>query len=246
MSVETLIIVALVAAHLAGDFLLQPDGWARHKARFWVLVAHAALHAALSYVLLGAWGEWRIPVAIFVAHGLIDFIKVKGGRHGIATFLLDQGAHVVSIVVIATLVPVHRMELSWQQAWGTTYLQVLVIGAGLIAAVHFSGVVVAKVVQPFLKQLDSERGDASAASRGFESGGRTIGYLERALIFVLIIVGEPAAIGFLFAAKSILRFGEIKEREHRMEAEYIIIGTMLSFLLGIVAGLVCRHVLRSI
>jgi hypothetical protein len=33
----------------------------------------------------------------------------------------------------------------------------------------------------------------------------------------------------LITAKSILRFGEIKDRRNRLEAEYIIIGTSMSF-----------------
>jgi hypothetical protein len=36
-------------------------------------------------------------------------------------------------------------------------------------------------------------------------------------------------VGFLVAAKSILRIGEVKAPEQRKEAEYIIIGTLMSF-----------------
>jgi hypothetical protein len=56
-----------------------------------------------------------------------------------------------------------------------------------------------------------------------------IGWLERFLAMLLILIGQPTGIGFLIAAKSILRFGEIKESRHRKVAEYIIIGTFLSF-----------------
>ncbi|MFO7738926.1 MAG: hypothetical protein R6V46_10655, partial [Desulfatiglandaceae bacterium] len=45
------------------------------------------------------------------------------------------------------------------------------------------------------------------------------------------------AIGFLIAAKSIFRFGEVSKPERRKEAEYILIGTMLSFLIAIVTGI---------
>ena len=41
--------------------------------------------------------------------------------------------------------------------------------------------------------------------------------------------GEPTGIGFLIAAKSILRFAEIKDAIQRKVAEYTIIGTFLSF-----------------
>lgn len=72
---------------------------------------------------------------------------------------------------------------------------------------------------------------------GFKEGGKVIGYLERLLIFVFIAAGQYAGIGFLVVAKSIFRFGEFKDSENRMEAEYIIIGTFLSFLYAIVVSL---------
>jgi hypothetical protein len=79
--------------------------------------------------------------------------------------------------------------------------------------------------------------------RGFDQGGKLIGQLERALIFLLILAGQPASIGLLIAAKSVLRFGELKETEHRMEAEYIIIGTLMSFLFGAAAAFGTRALL---
>ena len=48
-------------------------------------------------------------------------------------------------------------------------------------------------------------------------------------IFIFVITGHPAGIGFLVAAKSILRFEEAKEQKL---AEYVLIGTLLSFSLG--------------
>jgi hypothetical protein len=64
---------------------------------------------------------------------------------------------------------------------------------------------------------------------GLGRGGRYIGWLERSLVMTLLLIGQPSGIGFLFAAKSILRFGEIRDSHQRKVAEYIIIGTFLSF-----------------
>lgn len=41
--------------------------------------------------------------------------------------------------------------------------------------------------------------------------GRWIGILERLLVFVFVLLGQYAAIGFLLAAKSIFRFGDLRE-----------------------------------
>jgi hypothetical protein len=64
-----------------------------------------------------------------------------------------------------------------------------------------------------------------------------IGQWERALIFIFVFIGQPGAVGFLVAAKSIFRFGELSDRRNRMEAEYITIGTLMSFGMAIAFSL---------
>jgi len=46
---------------------------------------------------------------------------------------------------------------------------------------------------------------------------------------LLVLINQPAGVGFLITAKSILRFGDVKESAQRKLTEYIIIGTFLSF-----------------
>jgi hypothetical protein len=237
------VIVILIAAQFVSDFLIQPENRAKQKSHISVLLSHCLRVGMLSYVLLGVWNEWRVPLALMLVHGGIDFLVSKVDQDGIAPFALDQAAHIFSTLVISMQVEYHQLDIFWVKQWGPTYLQVVILVAGMIVAVHVSGIIVAKVVQPFLGQLKAARENEDATSRGFENGGRTIGYLERALIYIFIFSGEPAVIGFLFAAKSVFRFGEIKEHGNRMEAEYIIIGTMLSFLLGTVASIGSQYVL---
>ena len=52
-----------------------------------------------------------------------------------------------------------------------------------------------------------------------------IGVLERALIFGLTLVGALAAVGFVVAGKSLLRFQSFQERA---ASEYVLIGTLAS------------------
>jgi hypothetical protein len=67
-----------------------------------------------------------------------------------------------------------------------------------------------------------------------QAGSFAIGLLERALIFLFVLTGQTAAIGFLIAAKSILRFGEVQD--DRRAAEYVIIGTLASFAWALAAA----------
>ena len=61
-----------------------------------------------------------------------------------------------------------------------------------------------------------------------------IGLLERGLIFALVLLGQPEGVGLLIAAKSILRFGAVKD--DRALSEYVIIGTLASFGWALVAA----------
>lgn len=69
--------------------------------------------------------------------------------------------------------------------------------------------------------------------RGFPDGGKVIGCLERLLIYLFVLSDALGAVGFLIAAKSIFRFGELADQQNRLEAEYITIGTLTSFVVGL-------------
>lgn len=80
--------------------------------------------------------------------------------------------------------------------------------------------------------------------------GLMIGYIERLLILMFIAFGEYTAIGLVIASKSILRFNDLKDDKpnYNLEkidktSEYILLGTMLSLLIGVVLGLILRNLL---
>ncbi|MGL4513658.1 MAG: hypothetical protein ACRCT8_11265 [Lacipirellulaceae bacterium] len=92
----------------------------------------------------------------------------------------------------------------------------------------------------------TENGPASSlAERGFPGGGAMIGRLERLLIYLFVMAGEPGAIGFLIAAKSVFRFGELSDKANRLEAEYITIGTLMSFAVGLTLSLGVQWGMRT-
>ena len=80
--------------------------------------------------------------------------------------------------------------------------------------------------------------------------GLMIGYIERLLILMFIAFGEYTAIGLVIASKSILRFNDLKDDKpnNNLEkidktSEYILLGTMLSLLIGVILGLILRNLL---
>lgn len=65
--------------------------------------------------------------------------------------------------------------------------------------------------------------------------GKLIGYLERCLILIFVVLSQYEAIGFLIAAKSILRFGEASSGTEK--SEYVLAGTLLSLAFALLLGI---------
>jgi hypothetical protein len=247
------IFIPLLAAHVLGDFLLQNDDWVRRKQYFPVLLKHVLVLGALSYLLVGILRAWEMTLVVILSHGLIDAIKTRSKRDNLLVFSLDQFVHILILILVAALVvqwELYPGEGLWLRWFGGGYLDVLVLFTGAVLSTYVGGFVVGYGVKPFLDAIQArdahaeEKGDVGGVgARGFEEGGRVIGYLERALIFILVLVNQAGAIGFLIAAKSVLRFGELRERENRMEAEYIIIGTLFSFTYGLAIAFLTRRLL---
>lgn len=245
MNVDWKLALALVTAHLLADFVFQSDKDVENKKKPGVLGKHALIVAGLSYLLAGDWRVWPVPTVIGLTHILIDRVKAGLKQNGLAVFLLDQAAHLLVIAAVVWLSPtVFPVASEWVNLWGDGFTKALVVAAGLILTTHVGGVIVGIAVRPYLGDLTKPQGQekksiiavSNEAERGLVKGGRVIGQLERGLIFFLVMIGKPEAVAFLIAAKSIFRFGELTNRGHRAEAEYITIGTLMSFTWGLVAA----------
>ena len=70
-----------------------------------------------------------------------------------------------------------------------------------------------------------------------KNAGKYIGILERLFVFIFVISGNWVGIGFLLAAKSVFRFGDLKESNDRKLTEYILIGTLLSIGIAMAIGM---------
>ena len=211
---------ALLLAHVVADFLLQTNWMVETKRRPGTLLLHALLVAATAYAALGRIDIWE-PLALVAAHILIDIVKTFALPARLWSFMTDQAAHLATLIALAVLAPGLFDGGLWADLEWMPSAMVLV--AGLILAAPAGGYAIALLVKP----LESD------APKGLPDGGRLIGLLERGMIFVLILVGQPAGIGFLIAAKSVLRFESAKSLN---ASEYVIIGTLASFGWAMIAG----------
>jgi len=238
------IIIYLFAAHIIGDFVFQSKADVQNKSKPAVLAKHSLIITLLSFVIVGVWNLWYLSLFIGTSHIIIDYIKAKYGQDKIFPFLLDQFAHLIFILIAAFYVStIDNIQFFWSELAGGIYLSAIVVISGLVLLIRTGGIFIGIIVTPFLQQINSEE---VRPARGLSSGGEWIGSLERILIFIMLLMEIPAAVGFLIAAKSILRFGEIKESQNRMEAEYIIIGTFLSFIWGLIISYGVLQLLQNI
>ncbi len=219
--------VVLVCAHILGDFLFQTDWLARNKHRGGVLFLHVVIHGVLAYLAVAQWSLWCLPFIIITGHGLFDFVK-KFVPDTATTFVMDQALHIAFLGGVAFF-----LHLAGTAPGIDILFKQFVWIAGFVAVVLGSGFPVTKVAERLIEENDLK-------IDGLKGGGKLIGRLERTLIFLLMIIGQPAGIGFLVAAKSILRFEEAKRQQ---VAEYVLIGTLLSFSLAIALSFItCRAV----
>lgn len=218
--------VVLLTGHLVADFLFQPQWMVDRKATWWVTGVHGVIVTVLSAALLGLVWSWALLI-LFITHVAIDLTKTMVNRDDFWVFCSDQFLHLMVIGIIVSIYP----DLASKGLWHRTLtpenwqfgLKCLTVLSGIIVCVPVGGVIISKITNKLLS--DEERRNFV----GLQNGGKYIGWLERALVLILMYLNIPAGIGFLFAAKSVLRFGEIKDPEHRVVTEYIIIGSFTSF-----------------
>ncbi|PKF49315.1 DUF3307 domain-containing protein [Enterovibrio nigricans] len=82
------------------------------------------------------------------------------------------------------------------------------------------------------------RSESTPQQKPLKDAGAFIGYFERALIVIFVIWGQLPGVALVLAAKSVFRFGDLKDHGSRMYTEYVLLGTFASVLFGIGSGLI--------
>lgn len=237
------LLLRLIAAHVVADFLFQrgtPTGQQSGKKwRSRRLYVHGAFAGALAYTLAGCWNAMWLPFVIFISHVLRDALKPQG-EDTARFFVLDHLGHGIIILGCWTLlIPGTLTDIVLFLFTRTSNVGFWTVMLAYILVIWPAGVLIGKITKPWRCEVIKE-----IPSQGLEKAGLWIGRLERVLILTFILLNHFEAIGFLIAAKSILRFGETRAPDSRKEAEYILIGTMISFVIAIILGILGRWMLQ--
>jgi hypothetical protein len=63
------------------------------------------------------------------------------------------------------------------------------------------------------------------------------------LILTFVLIGSFEGVGFLLAAKSVFRFGELSKAKEIRTTEYVLIGTLASFAIAVLIGIAASHII---
>ena len=232
-----MIFIPLILAHLLGDFILQPNSWVADKEKkkggSVYLYIHVLLHTVLAFVFLWNLKLWWIALIIGITHFLIDLAKLQfqNGKTKRTWFFIDQIAHLVVIGAVAVLYfPYFRLE----DFFNLRNLE-------LVTAIVFLTVpssIIIKTVISIWTPVNAEHNKLQTDS--LVNAGKYIGLLERLLVFVFILVNHWEGVGFMIAAKSVFRFSDLAEAKQRKLTEYVLIGTLLSFGIAVLVGILVK------
>ncbi len=226
-----IVLVKLLLAHLIADFLLQSKSWVeakeKHKIKAWQLYAHALLHGSLSWLLIWRLDFLSFALLISFIHLLIDILKIYLQRENtkVPVFFIDQALHILSLVWIWSVYKSVDLEL-------TSLISQLdfVMLTFVVWLTRPTSIVIKMLIPKWTFQNNQQN--------NLQNAGELIGILERLLIFVFIVTNHWEGVGFLLAAKSVFRFGDLRDANDRNLTEYILIGTLLSFTTAILSGII--------
>ncbi|MGZ9735757.1 DUF3307 domain-containing protein [Flavobacterium sp. GNP002] len=234
-----IIFVKLLLAHLLGDFLLQPTSWVldkenrKHKSIY--LYIHTLLHFILAWILVGGTDFIWFAVVLAVTHGGIDFLKLHFQKNKTKRnwFVIDQLLHLIVIMGITLFYNNESINFTAfdNQFW--------IFATGILLLTKPTSILIKNIISIWTPENKTSDDSLSNA-------GNYIGILERLFVFYFVVSANFEAIGFLLAAKSIFRFGDLKEAKDRKLTEYVLIGTLLSFGIALLTGILVKYgVLQS-
>ncbi len=260
LDAPTMLLALLFCGHIMADFLVQTEWVAREKVkRRSVMLLHGLLTTLTHLVLLLPFWSARI-VLLGLLLGLLHLAQdsfrawlEKHWSRPLLLLFLDQSFHAMIILVVWILArggfEGGVTPIIVPGDWLAPLVAALIIAAGLVLDTNGGTVVVRKLLERYPEVIPQDNSSDPLTTSGSTppvrgipavpnlrryAMGRTIGVLERTLLFIMVLFGQWGALGLVLAAKSIARAGEFRNRNF---AEYYLIGTLASTLVAIVTGL---------
>lgn len=234
------LLLLLILAHLLSDFVFQTDSMVKGKRhnKWKPLVQHLLIVFVITWVLSGRQELWWVALVITLLHGIIDLAKNSLRQNNLYIFVGDQVLHILSIIGVWAFITNSTLtDLPFFLDVDRWPIKYIIIAIGYILVALPTAVLIDYVIQDWHEEVNNNKKES------LKHAGKWIGIIERLLIYTFIIIGEWEPIGFLLAAKSVFRFGDLQKAEDQKKTEYILIGTLLSFAIAIAVGLVVGKII---
>ncbi len=242
-------------AHLLVDYFFQNDKLSQKKNQQGFYTSYLFYHSLI--VLISSW-LLSFEIVFFLGsavigftHYLIDGIKsivqnkiVKNKEKSSKkspfkdltysffdkyTFYLDQFLHLTIIFVVVKFYFLYVFNGNYGnlniELFISNYNIILYL-SGILLCLKPSNILIGEILKTF--KIEFSNAD------DLENAGKLIGNVERILVLTFIILEQYEAVGFLIAAKSILRYNQKEPKK----TECVLIGTMISFAIAIFTGLI--------
>ena len=221
-----------IIAHTVSDFYLQTDKSCADKEKKGFksskLYIHALITFAFSWLLSFSLDFWWLALIIAVSHLLVDAMKCYASKcKGI--FFIDQLIHLLVIVVVCYL-----WNCNLPNCVAGVEEKYIALLLGTLICLKPSNIMIKEIFKAANIKVNNGSDDDSTGD--LPNAGKLIGIVERLLSLVFVLLGQFEAVGFIMAAKSLLRFAE----GDKAKSEYVLIGTLLSFSIAIFVGIAIK------
>lgn len=238
--------------HIVGDFYLQSDRLAKCKqankdetcldcikckegANFNIgkIIVHVGIYMIpyLSLIYFHFYLKWEILIIlgiIAISHLVIDLLTcfMKKKTRYTHVFLFDQALHILVIIAILFMVS-PNIELNEK------VIPLLVPITLLSIIIKPSALFINLIFQDLFGEKDLTLFDA----------GIIVGIVERIIIVCLAFLNAVSAIAIIIAAKTLVRYDQIKENKDNFKGKYLV-GTLLSIAIPLLCFVVMKLIMN--
>lgn len=227
-----MILLALLLASVGVADLLRPQDAAAARAD-----VVRAVPAGVAVLALGVWGTglpwwWALAgLAVLIAWvGLTPESRIV--ERAYPWPIVGLGLLVIAILAGSAHAPQPDGWLTdWYASLDITALQGVDFARFALAA--GCAVFLVESANILVRMVLAGTDPGVMASEQTLKGGRVLGPLERLLIFAMALAGEFTALAAVVAAKGILRFPEISRDVAGRKAEYVLVGSFVSWTIAL-------------
>ena len=226
-----LFLLLQILAHTISDFYLQTGKSCADKEKNGFkspkLYIHALITFMCAWLLSFSFNFWWAALIIAATHLLVDAVKSYASKCKYI-FFIDQLVHLIVIVAVCYLWNCDLPDC--MSSMEEKYIALLL---GVLICVKPSNIIIKEIFKVANIKVNK---DAETNVEDLPNAGKLIGVVERLLSLAFVLLGQYEAVGFIIAAKSILRFAE----GDKAKSEYVLIGTLLSFSIAVFLGIAIK------